>query len=66
MRVTVAQDCNPSCGILLQSAMSDSWIQFPAWMLTTALRSLKVTASNKHPWADREMWILTLKFTPQQ
>ena len=65
IRVTVARDCNPSCGILHQCAMSDSWIQFPAWMLTTALRSLKVTATNKHPWADREMWILTLKLTPQ-
>ena len=44
-----------------------SWVQFPAWMLATALRSLEVIATpKKHPRADREMQIPDMKMPQHQ
>ena len=42
-----------------------SWVQFLGGMLGTTSRSPKETATSKHPWLDREMWIPVMKVTPQ-
>ena len=62
-RVTVIQAvgrCFIGC-----MGLGRGWVRFPAWMLETASRSPKVTATNRHLWRDREMRFPVLKVMPQ-